>query len=202
MELDIREELAYFRKKQDGIYAPHLSAQVSELGSWLETMQSISDQLNKQMRFAFKINQESQSKFDLLLQETKELSAWQRDQVQWQQKLDEWEWRLIGVIDQLDHAASFLQEQEDREWYPFFAKLITQLLQELQILRIQEIDVIDKSFDPFTCEALDTMKRVEGEQLVPYQVGKVVKRGFQKNGVILRKAQVLTIEEEERKDGE
>ncbi len=199
--LDIREELKYFREKPEEISpTPDLIVELSGLGPWLESLHAVQEQLIKQTRLAYKANQETNSKLDTLFQEVNHFSAIHNEHIQLQQKMNEWEWRIISIIDQLDHSSSFFQEQQNQEWDGFFQRIITQLLQDLQTLGIEEISVLNRSFDPFVCEALGTLERIEGEQYVPYQVQKVIRRGFRKNGDLMRKAQVVTIKERGTED--
>ena len=105
---------------------------------------------------------------------------------------------LIGMLDEMDHVSSGIKER-DRVWYDMLDQWTRNLVSELKKVGIQELDVYGKGFNPQLAESMKTVSKEELD--IPpsfaYQVVEVLKRGFVDNhGKLIRKAQVITVEED------
>ena len=86
--------------------------------------------------------------------------------------------KLVGFLDNLDQAEMFIKD-------PGLKMIKDQFGQTLKSMGLEEIDMLDKEFDPHVAEAIDT---VEGEK--DDIVVEVLKKGYRFHGKVLRPAQV------------
>lgn len=101
--------------------------------------------------------------------------------------------QALMLIDDLDVALSSRDELDD-PWRPIHNDWRQQQINLTKAMGIEEIQALEQSFDPRLHEALET---VPGDgQVAPWTVVKVLRRGFMRDGVIWRKAQVITVRDE------
>ena len=100
------------------------------------------------------------------------------------------------LIDDLDVSLSSTNGELDDPWRRIHADWRQQQLDMVKAMGVEEIPALDQSFDPRIHEALET---VSGDgQIAPWTVVKVLRRGFTHEGVIWRKAQVITVRDDGR----
>lgn len=166
-----------------------------------------SEQLTKLTRFQFKSFQEGNARFEGLEQSItaikrsdEELESVLMQVKRFEQREDYTVQLLFRWLDDIDHVSSTLPEED--AWQALLKQWSRQLLHSLAALDIVEIDVLHKTFDPRTSESVGTVTATTslGKEDVPFQVVKVLKRGFARKGAhdsILRKVQVITTHKEE-----
>ncbi len=118
------------------------------------------------------------------------------------QREDQWEnWyqnvidRTLALIDDLDVALSSTDDLDD-PWRTVHADWLQQQIDLMKTMGVEEVQALDQLFDPRIHEALET---VSGDgQVAPWTVVKVLRRGFTHEGVIWRKAQVITVRDDDR----
>ncbi|MDR3602117.1 MAG: nucleotide exchange factor GrpE [Desulfosporosinus sp.] len=189
----------------------HLTLLNQQATNNLEQNAELSEQLRKLSRLQYKSGQEVQGKFEGL---NARLDIMQQGQDKFKDTKSQLEIleRQVGQtceillkwLDDLDLLATSLQEQGQEEWLKLLGTWTCQVLQALQIHGIGEMQLVGTSFNPTLAEAIGTMVRKTNpiEEIVraflPYEIAEVVRRGFiYNNGTLLRKAQVITYQEDE-----
>lgn len=174
----------------------------------------IGEQVNKVARIQYKTSQEMQNKLERLSSGMDGLQHWQAAHDvdvprlnTLEQQIENIAVSLIHWLDEIDLVCSRLQGEEQETWRQLLQQWARQILVILTEVGIRELDVLDRSFNPRWAESIGTVARnqamvcpPEDEQaqpFVPYQVIEVVKRDFAlSDGRLLRKAQVITLQEE------
>ncbi|MCX7881258.1 MAG: nucleotide exchange factor GrpE [Patescibacteria group bacterium] len=86
--------------------------------------------------------------------------------------------KILPIIDDLEKAAIFVKDEG--------LKIIkNKMIQFLKNEGVEEIDVLNKTFDPYLCEAVEIVKGEEDDKVVA-----VIKKGYRQGEKILRVAQV------------
>lgn len=107
--------------------------------------------------------------------------------------------RNIQWLDDIDLICDKIDEIEQEYWVQLLQSWQKQIIKSLETLRIYEIDVIGKTFNHKVAESISTVKKEDNKEYLYYEVVNVLQRGFIfEDGTLLRKAKVITIEEEER----
>ena len=188
-----------------------VSAQVTGNSTQLN---EIGGQVNKVARIQYKTGQDMQNKLERLSSGMDDLQHWQaahdvnvaRLNIL-EQQIENIAESLIHWLDDIDLVCSRLQGEEQEMWRQLLQQWARQILGLLTEAGIRELDVIGRSFDPRWAESISTAARnpamvsssdcEEANPFVPYQVVEVIKRGFAlSDGRLLRKAQVITLQEE------
>lgn len=199
---DIRRQLA------------EVTSLIGQQGGQLSQVEERSQQLNEQSakasRYQYKSTQEIVVRLDKLDQGVTAIGSRQEEfgnAIPDAQRLGALESNvntvslsLIQWIDDIDHLCRNLQEQ-DSSWARVLVQWESQLLESLARLEIEELDVINKPFDPRLAEAVESLSESEWRQRHPqageleaYQVVDTIRRGYVKSGTaLLRKAKVITI---------
>lgn len=163
-------------------------------------------QLTKMTRLQYKSRQETQSALEQLSEELRSLEQKTiENQVKSETLSDLLRQRkhLVGAIisqlDDVDVVCAGMQEGTDDEWLPLLQQWSEKIITTLSELDIKEIDVVGKTFEPQSADSMGTISRILSKQIdIPYEVASVVKRGFiDRDGVLLRKAQVITYKEDQ-----
>ena len=193
----------------------HLALLNQQLTSSLEQNAELSEQIRKLGRLQYKSGQEVQGKFEGLNTRLEVMQQWQEANTSDKSRLDTLNKQigqvsglLLTWLDDLDLLATSLREQEQEGWLKVLETWTQQVLQALQINGIGEMRLVGTSFNPTLAESIGTVARQpvrtetwEEEPVrafLPYEVAEVVKRGFvYENGALLRKAQVITYQEDE-----
>lgn|GEM_PF-6479291 len=173
---------------------------------------------NKLSRLQYKIGQDTMVKIDQFAGKMAEGDRWQEAYQSVAERLVASEQqhrqviqRLVTWLDDLDSVIQEMQKAEPNSWYQLFQQWNSQILQLLDNLGVSQLEVMGQAFDPRLAEALGTVKASEvnrvgtevteadgvGGELAPCQIVQVVKRGYWEtgSGKLLRKAQVITVEE-------
>ena len=109
----------------------------------------------------------------------------------------------IHWLDDIDLICDKMYEQDQEQWIQLLQSWQKQIIKSLEALRIYEIDIIGKTFNHELAESVSTKKKEVDKNYLPYEVVDVLQRGFiLEDGTLLRKAKVITIEEEERENYE
>jgi molecular chaperone GrpE len=87
--------------------------------------------------------------------------------------------KLLPFLDNLDRAEAFVKD-------PALAVTRQTLLQTLKAEDIEELDVLNKEFDPYTAEVIDMAEGPKENEVI-----KIIRRGFAYKGNVLRVAQVI-----------
>lgn len=164
---------------------------------------ALGEQISKLARMHYKSNQDVNHKLEQLQKLTTSITAWQQSESTDKQKLALTLQRTaensIAWLDDMDAVCSRLQGTEHEAWRHLLTTWSEQLLNTLALANIHELKLLGASFDPQLSEAIGTRPRTGGSEAAsttPYQIVEVVKRGFiDGNGKLLRKAQVITLEE-------
>ena len=194
----------------------HLTLLNQQVTDSSEQMVEISDQVRKLGRLQYKSGQEVQGKLEGLGTRLEGVQQWQDTYTLDKSRLEILEQQIGQVseillvwLDDLDLLATNLREQGQVEWLKLLNKWTQQGLQALRIHGIVEIQLVGTSFNPILAEAIGTVVRPtlntaqeEVEETVrvsvSYEVAEVVKRGFvYQDGPLLRKAQVITYQEDD-----
>ncbi|MEW5954589.1 MAG: nucleotide exchange factor GrpE [Bacillota bacterium] len=199
---------ACLKRSQQQVY--HIDEQlVQNTGQLTET----AAQVQKLGRLHYKASQETQSKLDRLLTGMEKAQQWQEQYLQETVQLQLKKKQIAALaeaaiqqLDDIDYIRRVLKDDTRDTWRQMLEQWAVRLVQALAEAGILEIDLYGKSFDPRWSEAIATVTRVEvlkmytetdAEALLPYQVVGVIRRGFvTPEGRILRKAQVITVQEE------
>ncbi len=115
---------------------------------------------------------------------------------------------FLELLDDMDLTMNRLQEtdekgQEKETWQRFFQGWSKKILEVLKNNGIREIELLGKGFDPLYAESIGTVIReqVKTEITAHCQIVDVFRRGFFfEDGILLRKAQVITLDESEQVD--
>lgn len=111
--------------------------------------------------------------------------------------------KYIQWLDDIDLIYDKLNVQGQEHWISLFKNWQSQILKALEVVGIFEIDIIGKGFNPTISESVGTKKKEENKEYQPYEVVDILQRGFVFNdGTLLRKAKVITIDEEDKKENE
>ncbi|WP_410513539.1 nucleotide exchange factor GrpE [Paenibacillus sp. BR2-3] len=173
-----------------------------------EKSAGIGEQLTKLTRLTYKNGKDTADKLDrmaeLLAQSD---SGWKVafEQEQAQRTKDQGVMQstaaaMIQWVDDLDAVIEGTGNSPIEGWEQVLRHWLNQLLEHLTALGVHEVLVYGQTFDPRTCEGAGTVPEADmpdGTLLFPYQVVRVLKRGYRlTDGALIRKAQVITIEEE------
>ncbi|MFZ3101861.1 MAG: nucleotide exchange factor GrpE [Desulfitobacteriaceae bacterium] len=192
----------------------HLTFLNQQVTGSLEQMTEIGDQVRKFSRLQYKSGQEVQGKFEGLNTRLEAMQQWQDAYTIDKAQLDTLEVQIGQVseillvwLDDLDLLATSLREQGQEDWLKLLGTWTNQVLQALQINGIGEMQLVGTSFNPTVAEAIGTVVRQsnrtdameEGVRFfLPYEIAEVVRRGFiYQDGRLLRKAQVITYQEDD-----
>ena len=106
--------------------------------------------------------------------------------------------KYILWLDDIDLIYDNLNGEGQEYWVGLLKNWQKQISKSLEVVGIYEIDILGKSFNSVIAEAVSTKKRESNGDGIPYQVVDVLQRGYiLKDGRLLRKAKVITIEEED-----
>ncbi|MEW6696474.1 MAG: nucleotide exchange factor GrpE [Bacillota bacterium] len=188
-----------------------LSTQVSGCS---EQVAEVGAQVQKVARLQYKTGQSLQGKLEELAAAVENLQNWQaahdadaaRSDRQ-EQQINHLTQSIIDWLDDIDLVCARLQGEGQELWRQLMEQWAGQLVTALQEMGIRELDLLGRSFDPKWADAIGTVHRgsVAAEIRdggnsragVQYEVAEIAKRGFVYNsGQLLRKAQVITYEEE------
>lgn len=107
--------------------------------------------------------------------------------------------RVLEVVDNLDRAIEHMRTDERAHEHTRGVEMIKdQLLGVLSVEGLQEIECLDKPFDPLHHEAIarETMENVDAET-----VSEVFQKGYTLNGKVIRHARVKVIVPAPTKEG-
>lgn len=106
--------------------------------------------------------------------------------------------KYIIWLDDIDLIYDNLNGQGQEDWMRLLESWQMQISKSLEAIGVYEIDVLGKSFNSVIAEAVGTIKRESNVDMAVYQVMEVLQRGYiLKDGSLLRKAKVITVEEED-----
>lgn len=95
----------------------------------------------------------------------------------------------LAIIDALDDLSAIARQRNDEKWVSRVNRLTVRTLDTLAEIGLSEIPATDHPFDEQIHEIIDTVDRGARE---PYEVVEVLRRGFRFQGLVLRRAQVVT----------
>ena len=189
--------------------------QLKEQNGLLEKQfQALSEQMTKLSRLQYKTSKDIQGKVDglqgsidsLIKRQEEDEKAIQRRMIQAEATLVEMTHSLIRWLDDLDLVSSRMMGENQVAWKKLMQQWSEQILEQLESLGVSELQVLGSSFEPTLSEAIAPISKKEAEVKykdipvradIPYQIVEVTRRGFiWKNGTLLRKAQVITLEKE------
>lgn len=204
---ELQMQMAEIDKKNDGVL-DCLYKILERTGGVDEKLWEQGEAISKLSRLQYKTTQELQRKLDLLDETVRGMEEKQRQQDEVLRRHRIWEAQRKNVadfcirwLDDMDALCDKIWENNQDGWYQLLRNWQEQLLLCLGTMGIQEIPVLGTSFDPHLCQALDRVVAHGDKAYVPYEVVDVIRRGFVlHDGTILRKAQVITIKEEEKEE--
>ncbi|KXG76313.1 nucleotide exchange factor GrpE [Thermotalea metallivorans] len=204
---ELQMQIAEIDKKNDGV-RDCLDKILEGTRRVDENLWEHGEAISKLSRLQYKTTQELQRKLDLLDETVRGMEERQRQQEEALHRQRIWEAQRKNVtdfcirwVDDMDALCAKISENSQDSWYQLLRNWQEQLLLCLETMGIKEIPVLGTSFHPHLCEALDRVAADGDKAYVPYEVVDVIRRGFVfYDGTILRKAQVITIKEEEKEE--
>ncbi len=160
----------------------------------IDVVNNINEQLTKFIRWNYR-NQRNASDAMQTMQESLETIVSERQesqrrllamQVHWTQLMISW----LDDLDLLTHESQGMPSS----WSQLVERWSKQILEALAANGISELVVLRKAFDPKKCEALGSTKDEVGQ---PYEVVKVLRRGYIQEDRVYRKAQVIVVSNDE-----
>ncbi|QQK74952.1 nucleotide exchange factor GrpE [Salicibibacter cibarius] len=169
-----------------------LNADMNQLKQQSEQMQeqiaNIENQVQKLTRLQYKTGKNTEEQLNTLsetMERTKQASGESDKEIIPQ---------LIRQIDDMDMVSA--QLKNDPNWQALIQKWSERLLHTLADLGVKESIHHGDMFDPKRTEAIEAVLPPE-PQARPYQIVHIHQRGFyDKDGTIIRKAQVTTVKED------
>ncbi len=165
------------------------------------------DLIQKSIRLQYKSYQEFLNKLDQTNERIDKTINYSKKYIEVKQDKDnliEEKNYLLGKniqwLDDIDLICDKIRGQDLEFWIQLLKNWQNQILESLETLNIYEIDILGKSFNYEVAESVSTKEKEDNKEYLPYEVVDVLQRGFIfKDGTLLRKAKVITIEEEEGK---
>lgn len=159
---------------------------VEDTETLLAGIDRVGEQVGKLSRLSYKKFTEQQDQLERIESQTRE---WQAES---HRARDRQMMALMALADDLDAIAP----PDGGPWAPLFQKWRQVVRDVLTGAGWEEINPVGQSFDPRLAEALSTVSAAQaGVELVcPYQVIQVLRMGYRKDGQVVRKAQVLSVE--------
>lgn len=214
------------RKEKARETIKELEVQVSKVDERMskmdEQMRVTNELIQKQTRVQYRTSQqllsevvELNSKIDVLYNRQEFHALNMTKSKETQHKLQELGSRLIRWLDDIDHVRAGLATDAQDTWDILLDQWAEQLLAMLASIGIHELNLCGTVFDPNFAESCGTVaphqligneEEIEEEveeadsnnSFAPYEIMEVIKRGYiYSDGHILRKAQVITLKEEE-----
>ncbi len=175
-----------------------------------ENMESSGEQIQKLLRLQYKSHQESLKEFDQIKENINTAMDYNEKYIAISREKDnlikEKEFLIgnyIKWLDDVDLVYDSLNIEEQNGWVKLLQSWQKQIIGALVNVGVYETQVLDKSFNPTTSESMGTRDKEANKVYLPYQVVAVLERGFaSEEGILLRKAKVITIKEEMEKDEE
>lgn len=170
----------------------------NEVLSLDEKLDTVTDQMKKVTRVQFKMAKQMEESFAEIksdIQEQKEGMETRAQVERYEKSQDQLVRQFIQFLDEMDHLTTALND-EQQAWHQLLEEWTRSILVNLKTIGIHELEVFGKVFDPTVAEAIGTVDLDPSEdvQAVPYQVMKVIKRGFiDEQHCLIRKAQVVTL---------
>lgn len=96
--------------------------------------------------------------------------------------------KLFPIADNLDRALAACRDEQTKKGIEMVVKAFKKILEEE---KITEIDPLGEQFDAEKCEAIMAVEPMEGEE--SGIVKQVYQKGYEKDGKVLRYAQVVVI---------
>jgi molecular chaperone GrpE (heat shock protein) len=163
---------------------------------------AVLEQLNKLGRLQYKTSRESADHLQKLMAGVEELVRGQSETQQLGLRVTMLEQQVEGLLrdtlrwmDDLDVLRDSLDGAAREVWLPMVEQWTERLLAQLDGAGFREIPVTGAIFDPRWSEAVGTVEPDMATTTQPYEVVKVVRRGFiGASGTVLRKAQVITVQ--------
>ncbi len=165
---------------------------------------SVLEQLNKLGRLQHKNGRESSEHLQKLLTGVEELLRDQAERQRLELRIAQLEDQVNGLLagairwlDDLDVLSDSLQGAAREVWWPMLRQWTERLLMQLEESGVRELPVAGAAFNPKWSEAVGVVEQAQAPDAQPYEVVKVVRRGYLRdNGMVLRKAQVMTVKGE------
>jgi len=184
-------------------YLQRFDGKLEEINQQLENN---GDAIQKSLRLEYKSSQEIFKKLDQIKENIDENMDYSTKYTELEHERDKLIKeknfvlaRNIQWLDDIDLICGKIDGQEKEHWIQLLQNWQKEILKSLEELRIFEIDIIGKTFNHEVAESVSTKKKEINKDYLPYEVVEVLQRGFIfEGGTLLRKAKVITIEEEER----
>ena len=195
--------------KKSDLIEEHLGKYDNKFQEMNERIENNGDLIQKSLRLQYKSNQETLKKLEQINERIEHEFDYSKKYFESKKEKDTLirqrnyiSNRYIKWLDDIDLIYNKLNSQEEY-WILLLDNWRKQILESLRVVGIYEIDVLGKSFIPSIAESIGTKKREENIEYMPYEVVDVIERGFIfEDGTLLRKAKVITIEEENNKENE
>ncbi len=160
----------------------------------IDVVNNINEQLTKFIRWSYR-NQRNASDAMQAMQESLETIVSERQELQRHLLTMQMHWTqlMISWLDDLDLLTHESQGMPS-SWSQLVERWSKQILEALAANGITELAVLHRAFDPKKCEALGSAKDEVGQ---PYEVVKVLRRGYTQEDRVYRKAQVIVVSNDE-----
>mgnify|MGYP001001353922 CR=1 FL=1 len=182
-------------------YLPRFDDKLEGINQQLENNESA---IQKSMRLEYKSSQEILMKLNQLNEKIDKTTDYSERYIEFEHEKDnlikEKDFilqRIIQWLDDIDLICDKIDGQGHEYWIRLLEEWQKQIIKTLEILGVYEIDIMGKTFNHEIAESISTKKKGTDKDYLPYEVVDVLQRGFiLEDGTLLRKAKVVTIEEE------
>ena len=205
------------------VMSENMAKNTPHMSDYLEHLTELSAQVQKVARIQYKTGQDMSGKLEQLKVNLDTVQQQQNIQQTAAVRIQELEYlvtetanSLIKWLDDIDMLTDRLAGQEQGNWQALLQQWSVQIILALQKIGVWEIDLLGHTFMPQYAEAIGTvtqnnLNRQENMHNLhsitnnlpqePYAVVKIIKRGYVfAGGQLLRKAQVITLQEEKYHD--
>lgn len=203
----LKEEFSQIVGKSNAIeeYLQRLEYKLEGLNQQLENNEGA---IQKSLRFEYKSSQEIlkqlnqvNEKIDETINNSEKYIEFEREKTNLIKERNFILEKNIQWLDNIDLICDKIDRQGQEYWIQLLQSWQKQIISSLKVLKIYEIDIIGKSFNHEIAESIGTKKKEVNRNYLPYEVVDVLQRGFiLEDRTLLRKAKVITIEEEEEKE--
>lgn len=198
----LTKEMSILRGKVS-IIEEYLENFNDKLQMMAEHLNSNEDLIQKSLRLQYKSNQDISRKVEQSNDKLHDALDYGKKYIETKQEIDNLSKeriylleRYIQWLDDIDLICDKLNTEGQGDWILLLNGWQKQILNALEAIGIYEIYILGESFNHMVAESINTKKKEKNKEYKPYEVIDVLQRGFIfKDGELLRKAKVITIEE-------
>lgn len=158
-----------------------------------EKVESTDEQLKKLMRLQFKMAKQLEENASLIeLKENQQITMEKQVKEMTSEK-EQLVVQLIRMLDEMDTILDGMDQQGQDAWTRLMEEWSKSILRGLEEVGVMELKVLGTPFDPAMAEGIQTIDQSAVPNAKPYEIVRIVKRGFvDRERKLIRKAQVVT----------